>query len=392
MSISNRLRNKIKQAKKYEESGDREQAPEAYREVARLMKAFAKKAVSKDAENRRMEKAKSFLNLAKKIESGEHEVGDSGSEPKPAMDSLPDEYRQMVNSLKFSSDITLEEIGGLEEAKSDLLLTYGIQLAKKPQNVSVEGWKNVLLFGPPGTGKTLLAAAVSNHLNAAFFNVKASDLLSKYFGETPKLISALFDVARGEADQGFSVIFIDEFDALSQKRGSRAETNAERRVVSTILAELDGLSEKGEDEAVLNIGATNAPWDLDNAILSRFQKRIFIPLPDYRARKDIFRLNLEGNGIPVEADHDRLAENTEGFSGRDISRLCTEAVSTMVKEKNNDIPEVIGEGINAISGYELDVEPLTYRDFERALEEMDVALEDAKELNERYRNFSNSGQ
>jgi SpoVK/Ycf46/Vps4 family AAA+-type ATPase len=116
--------------------------------------------------------------------------------------------------------------------------------------------------GPPGTGKTLLAAATAGNLEATFFNVKVSSLLSKYFGESTKLISALYSVARRLSP---AVIFLDEFESLTPSRGS-GESGSERRIVSTLLAELDGLQGKDDDSFVMTICATNLPWLLDLAI------------------------------------------------------------------------------------------------------------------------------
>jgi katanin p60 ATPase-containing subunit A1 len=186
-----------------------------------------------------------------------------------------------VLSLIHKSDVQWGDIGGLEDTKDSIKSAYALALAQKPAGVQVSSWRNLLMYGPPGTGKTLLAAATAGNLEATFFNVKVSSLLSKYFGESTKLISALFSVARRLSP---AVIFLDEFESLTPVRGS-GESGAERRIVSTLLAELDGLQAKDDTGFVLTICATNLPWLLDLAILSRFQRRIYVPLPDPDARR-----------------------------------------------------------------------------------------------------------
>jgi SpoVK/Ycf46/Vps4 family AAA+-type ATPase len=231
-------------------------------------------------------------------------------------------------------------------------------------------FRNMLFYGPPGTGKTLLAAATSNALKtsrdrkAVFFNVKVSSVLSKYFGESTKIISELYGMAR---DTSPAVVFLDEFEALAQSRDDGENTGPERRILSTILAELDGLSEKGRSDIyVLTIAATNRPWDLDAAVLSRFEKKILIPLPDQSTREKILDILLDRRGYQVELPRARLIEMTKGYSGREIERFCKEAANLMVREMNEGIPGLVDRGFEFVRKYQLKVRPLTGRDFEFA--------------------------
>jgi SpoVK/Ycf46/Vps4 family AAA+-type ATPase len=249
----------------------------------------------------------------------------------------------------------------------------------------------MLFFGPPGTGKTLLAAATSNGLGATFFNVKSGDLLSKYFGESSKLISALFNAARSEADEGFAVVFIDEVESLCLPRGKGSESGAERRLLSTILSELDGLADKGDDRFVLTIAATNAPWDLDDAVLSRFQKRIYIPPPDAQAREAILKILLLNRGHYLENSLlGDVVRRTDCFSGRDLERLASQAVNIMVEELNSGIPRFVDEGRETIEGYKLEVRPLEKRDFDLAFKRTHVDRDRYKKLDARIREFAES--
>ncbi|MFQ6062401.1 MAG: AAA family ATPase, partial [Methanosarcinales archaeon] len=165
-----------------------------------------------------------------------------------------------------------KDIGGLEEVKNLIKKSVVIGIIEnKPE--AIEAWNAILFYGPSGTGKTLMAAAVAKNIDASFFNVKVSQMLSKYYGDSPKIMSALFEVARKEAP---SVIFIDEFDSIALSRSGEIDEES-RRGLSTLLAELDGLSSKASKEFVLVIVATNTPEAIDNAIMSRFGKKIEIP-------------------------------------------------------------------------------------------------------------------
>jgi len=301
-----------------------------------------------------------------------------------------DLYARDIAALIHKSKVTWDDIGGLNETKREIKFTYGLALAEKPEGVRLSGWRRMLFYGPPGTGKTLLAAATSQCLGATFFNVKASNILSKYFGESSRLITALFDAARSEADEGFSVVFVDEVESLCLPRGEGSESGAERRVLSTILSELDGLADKGDDRFVLTIAATNAPWDLDGAVLSRFQKRIYIPLPDAAARQEILEILLVKAGLKLDLPMDEVVKRTDWFSGRDLERLANQAVNVMLEELNGEIPGVVDKGREAIEAYQLKVRPLTRCDFDTAFERIRVDTDRCKELETRFREFAHS--
>jgi katanin p60 ATPase-containing subunit A1 len=268
-------------------------------------------------------------------------------------------------NLIHRSTVTWADIGGLEETKREIQAAYALALARRPAGVRLGPARNILLYGPPGTGKTLLAAAASNELDATFFNVKVSDMLSKWFGESSKLVSALYRVAEQRAP---AVVFLDEFDALTSPRGS-SESGAERRILSTLLSELDGLGKKGETAPyVLTIGATNVPWLIDSAILSRFgAKLIQVPLPDAQARAAILSLQLDQAGHRSQVPLPELVARTEGYSGREIAAVCQEAIARMVARANPALLEVADKGRQALAGYQLKVATLTAEDVDDAL-------------------------
>merc|ERR1719233_720215 len=185
----------------------------------------------------------------------------------------------------------------------------------------------ILLYGPPGTGKSYLAKAVATEANnSTFFSVSSSDLVSKYVGESEKLVKNLFEMAR---DRKPSIVFIDEVDSLASAR-SDGENDSSRRLKTEFLVQMQGV---GVDmNGVLTLGATNCPWDLDPAIRRRFQKRIYISLPKAPARSVMFRIHIGKTPCSLtNEDYEVLGEKTEGFSGSDISTLVNDALMEPVR-------------------------------------------------------------
>ncbi len=346
-------------------AGDNIEAANQYLTAARWMKAYAEYSGSPEVRKERKVKYDQLVNLAKRLGADVKEPRPTSKAAKPEVREQTqtlegeDDYEEEVLRLIHKSDVRWSDIGGLEDTKNEIISAYAIALAQKPEGVKLNTWRNLLLYGPPGTGKTLLAAATAGNLDATFFNVKVSSLLSKYFGESTKLVSALYSVARRLAP---AVIFLDEFESLTPARGS-GESGAERRIISTLLAELDGLQGKSDNAFVLTIAATNMPWLLDLAILSRFQKRIYVPLPDDDARRAILEIQLTKRGFKSQLDMQTLVNKTKGFAGREIEQFCIIAINNMVRRKNPDILETANRGLKEISEYQIKLEDLTEEDF-----------------------------
>ncbi|XP_031807097.1 spastin isoform X7 [Sarcophilus harrisii] len=188
--------------------------------------------------------------------------------------------------------------------------------------------RGLLLFGPPGNGKTMLAKAVAAESNATFFNISAASLTSKYVGEGEKLVRALFAVAR---ELQPSIIFIDEVDSLLCER-REGEHDASRRLKTEFLIEFDGVQSAGDDR-VLVMGATNRPQELDEAVLRRFIKRVYVSLPNEETRLLLLKNLLSKQGSPLtQKELAQLARMTEGYSGSDLTALAKDAALGPIRE------------------------------------------------------------
>ncbi|MHA2399224.1 MAG: AAA family ATPase [Promethearchaeota archaeon] len=260
-----------------------------------------------------------------------------------------------------SPKVNWEDIAGLDNVKQALREAIVLPIAKPELFTGARRpWSGILLFGPPGCGKTLLAKAAATECHATFFSASSADLLSKWLGESEKLISSLFKVARLKAP---SLIFMDEIDSIATKRGEGAESGGERRVKTQLLSEIQGLKST-HDKPLLVLGATNRPWDIDNAMLSRFEKRVHVPLPDLKARAGIYKIHTEGvNTALTEEDFIELAVRSEGYSGRDIANVCREVIMLPIRELDMG-------GLLESSEQEVQVRDIDLKDFKKTLKKV----------------------
>ncbi|MCK4479987.1 MAG: AAA family ATPase [Candidatus Lokiarchaeota archaeon] len=260
-----------------------------------------------------------------------------------------------------SPNVKWNDIAGLENVKQAVREAIVLPIAKPELFTGARRpWSGILLFGPPGCGKTLLAKAAATECNATFFSASSADLLSKWLGESEKLISSLFKVARLKAP---SLIFMDEIDSIATKRGEGSESGGERRVKTQLLSEIQGLKST-HDKVLLVLGATNRPWDIDNAMLSRFEKRVHVPLPDLKARAGIFKIHTEGvDSALSNEDYVELAVRSEGYSGRDIANVCREVIMLPVRELDM-------AGLLEDSSKEVHVRDINLKDFKKTLKKV----------------------
>eukprot|EP00760_Papus_ankaliazontas_P035279 PhM_4_TR7726/c0_g1_i1/m.46993/K07767/KATNA1; katanin p60 ATPase-containing subunit A1 len=258
------------------------------------------------------------------------------------------ELSQMIQRdiLEQNPNVSWDDIVELDDAKQ-LLKEAVVFPFKYPQLFSglLRPWRGILLFGPPGTGKTMLAKAIATECNTTFFNISASTIVSKWRGDSEKLVRMLFDLARYYAP---STIFVDEIDSVMSKRSSGGnEHEGSRRMKTELLIQMDGLARQN-DAQVFVLAASNIPWDLDPALLRRLEKRICVRLPSTSARAHMFKKQLSPKYTDPNGDLDyrSLATHTNGYSGADIEVVCRESLMRKVRSIMTKIDNNAGTMLN----------------------------------------------
>jgi len=245
---------------------------------------------------------------------------------------------QLYDKNSNTVNVTFKDVAGLEEAKVEIMEV--VDFLKNPEKYTKLGGKipkGVLLVGPPGTGKTLLAKSVAGEANVPFFSLSGSDFVEMFVGVGASRVRDLFSNAKSKAP---CIVFIDEIDAIGRARGRGAITggNDEREsTLNQLLTEMDGF---GTNSGVIVLAATNRADILDKALLraGRFDRQIYVELPDIVGRKEIFEVHMRGLKLGADVDKDFLAKQTPGFSGADIANVCNEA-ALMAARKGKDIIE-----------------------------------------------------
>ncbi|KAI3802684.1 hypothetical protein L1987_30825 [Smallanthus sonchifolius] len=276
--------------------------------------------------------------------------------------------------LENTPGVRFDDVAGLSEAKRlleeavvlPLLMPEYFQGIRRP-------WKGVLMFGPPGTGKTLLAKAVATECGTTFFNVSSATLASKWRGESERMVRCLFDLARAYAP---STIFIDEIDSLCTSRGASGEHESSRRVKSELLVQVDGANSSGTNEdgsrkIVMVLAATNFPWDIDEALRRRLEKRIYIPLPNFESRKELIKINLKTVEVAADVDISVVARRTKGYSGDDLTNVCRDASLNGMRRK---IAGKTREEIKNMPKDEIAKDPVAMCDFEEAIKRVQPSV------------------
>ncbi len=271
----------------------------------------------------RKQKAGRVLEMAQRIKPGEK--GKGRAQPAAAHETTDGEGGSPRGDEWIIADppeVSMDDIAGLVDVKATIRrrVIYPFQHPEVTARFRKQAGGGVLLYGPPGTGKTMIARAVANEVDATFFSVRCSDIMSKWVGEAEKNLRRLFDAA---AEHARAVVFLDETEAIVARRGS--DSTVMNRVIPEFLALVDGMA--GRHPALLLLGATNRPWDIDEAALrpGRFGELIYVPLPDAEARRAILAAALRDIPLSPELDVDGLAERTAGLSGADLVGLCERA-------------------------------------------------------------------
>uniref|UniRef100_A0A8C5PZN5 Katanin p60 ATPase-containing subunit A1 n=1 Tax=Leptobrachium leishanense TaxID=445787 RepID=A0A8C5PZN5_9ANUR len=274
--------------------------------------------------------------------------------------------------ISQNPNVRWEDIADLEEAKKLLKEAVVLPMWMPDFFKGIRRpWKGVLMVGPPGTGKTLLAKAVATECKTTFFNISSSTLTSKYRGESEKLVRLLFEMARFYAP---TTIFIDEIDSICSRRGTSEEHEASRRVKSELLVQMDGVGGATENDdpskMVMVLAATNFPWDIDEALRRRLEKRIYIPLPSAKGRGELLRISLRELELEDDVDIDNIAENMDGYSGADITNVCRDASLMAMRRR---IEGLTPEEIRNLSKDDMHM-PTTMGDFEMALKKVSKSV------------------
>lgn len=260
---------------------------------------------------------------------GERSNGNGLSSNDTNVEILKADFDDLV--LKDKPNVKWDEVIGLDDAKRALRESI-IYPTQRPDLFPL-GWpKGILLYGPPGNGKTLLAAATASEIEGYFINVDAASMMSKWLGEAEKNVAKLFSMARRVVSKENVpvILFIDEVDSLLGTRSN--EIGGEVRVKNQFLTEMDGITSKSGRSPIYVIGATNKPWSLDWPFLRRFQKRIYVGLPDYNARLQMFRSYTAQLNIDPSLKLEDLAKITEGYSASDIRDICQGVQLKVVNE------------------------------------------------------------
>ena len=298
----------------------------------------------------------------------------------PTSNVNPDFRRQILSDFYVPpTDLqrtTWDAVAGLEMVKQSIQEAAILPLVRPDLFTGLRKPQNILLYGPPGTGKTMLVRAAANESGSHLFVVTSSAVTSKFMGEAEKLVRTLFQVARELAP---CILFLDELDALlSIRKGDGSEHEASRRMKTEFMVQMDGIRNSGSSDGetaghhVLIIGCTNCPWDVDPAVLRRFPRRIFVPLPDDDARRGLIQLLLRKvDKHSLTSRHiSTLVKRTSGFSGSDITAIASEASFGPLRdlgglEKIRDVrPE--------------NVRPLMLKDFETVLNQTTKSISDAQ--------------
>ena len=352
----------VASAKEFESIGALMEAAKAWERAGKLAEAYANASSNPHDRQLRMKTSQSFSERASQLKNQSRVVGNVKEN---ATEMTSEAFRDVVEGMIYRSSVSMEEIAGLDEVRGEIQAAFALGLANAPAGIVAPKIGNFLFYGFPGTGKTLLAAALSQALDATFYVVKCGDLLSKYYGDSPKIVHALFAEARKQPQ---SIIFIDEFDALAANRDGM-DNSADRRLLVSLLTELDGIQHKGKTNGaghVFTIAATNTPWVLDEAILSRFKRRILVPLPDGEARARMLEIHLTGKGYRFLGSTSQFVELTEGLSGREIEQLLTQAILLMYRRANSELRTLATQSLKNIRDYQLKVEPITTDDLRTA--------------------------
>jgi transitional endoplasmic reticulum ATPase len=326
--------------------GRRKEARKHLLQAAKYLLLAAEK-TSGDESKELLQRSKKLSEMAKDIDTSDK------AKLKNSEEEASKENKWLVTDIP---KISFDDVAGLEEAKRYLRERVIVPMShpEESRKFGIQPGGGLLLYGPPGTGKTMIAKAIANEVAASFFSVKSSDIISKWVGDSERNIRQLFTAAK---DAGRATIFIDEIEALLPRRGGNSTVM--NRVVPEILGHLDGI--ETIKASLLILGATNRPWDIDDAFLrpGRFDKMVYVGLPNDEARAAILRYHLGEVPMDNSLDLQAIAARTDGYSGADLMGICKAAralpfmreVESRTEQKltEADFEEIIGSSSPSVT-------------------------------------------
>ena len=334
-----------KQGMEYMDRGNNILAKRDLLKASATMIQLAKNSTG-DLREARLERAKRIRLIADNLpsqnaQSPEYYGEPKSTNPQPRQQSYQAQPKQQQQAQKDETetvfqasdipDVSFDDVAGLDDVKDSIKMRVILPM-QYPEIYAAYNKKQgggILLYGLPGTGKTMIAKAIAHEVQAKFYSIKCSDIVSKWFGEAEKNVKALFETARKDDK---AIIFFDEFEALAAKRGGE-NNSVMNRLVPELLAQIQGFNDD-DSKNILLLAATNRPWDIDSAMLrpGRFNEKIYIGLPDGPAREFMIKKNLKD--VPLEDDVriDEIVRLTEGFNGADVCEFCERLKDNPIKK------------------------------------------------------------
>jgi len=366
-------RNFYEQGEEQLKAGNKREARQLFLEAAHIANEISQKATTYETSVEYQKIAVKILEYVRKVCSDKPKQIRTSESEKSAEES--DSGKQFTPEPQ--STIRFSDVAGLDDVKDQIRYKV-LEPLKNPERArlyNISPGAKILLYGPPGTGKTFISRAIAGEVNSDFYAVNCGDLISKYLGDSSKILSSLFDKAEKSES---ACIFFDEFDTMASRRSDSTDgADAEiSRLVSTFLTRVDGFSRMSDNKMLLLIAATNRPWAIDSAMLrgGRFGTHIFVGVPDFEARLYMVRKALGNVPRDNEKIDEYIAKRLNGYGGGDIKEIC----------RNVCIEAYMRSTVNHTD------EPITLADCERAISQKPNMITD--DTMNKFRLFEKTGR